>query len=240
MKRWLSFRSQPKNEKDLSLIRFIIKRFGYRPKNLLLFKIALTHKSVSNTSKKLISNERLEFLGDTILDAVIADFLFHKFPDEDEGYLTKVKAKIVSRKSLSAIGNMIHIEEHLVYQKGRSIQMSTLLGNAFEAIIGAMYLDGGYNAVKKSIFHTILRIYVDLPTLLKNEIDFKSKLFIWCQKNKLQLDFKPLKEEVDHGKWTYEMEVYINNKPYGRGSGKSKKIAEQNAAKESMELIGNL
>lgn len=240
MKPWFSFRSSPKNEKDLKLIRFIIKRFGYRPRNLLLFKIALTHKSVSNTSKKLVSNERLEFLGDTILDAVIADFLYQKFPNEDEGYLTKVKAKIVSRKSLSAIGKSLQIENYLIYQKGRSIQMSTLLGNAFEALIGAMYLDGGYNAVKKSIFHTILRIYVDLPSLLKNEIDFKSNLFIWCQKNKLNLEFRALKEEVNNGEWSYEMEVYVNNKPYGRGSGKSKKIAEQIAAKETMELIGNL
>lgn len=240
LKRWLSLRSQPKNKKDLSLIRFIIQCFGYRPKDLLLFKIALTHKSVSNTSKKLISNERLEFLGDTILDAVIADFLFHKFPEEDEGYLTKVKAKIVSRKSLSNIGKKINIDEHLVYQKGRSIQMSTLTGNAFEAIVGAIYLDGGYNEARKSIFHTILRIYVDLPTLLKNEIDFKSKLFIWCQKNHLKLEFITLKEESDHGVWRYEMEVYINNKPFGRGIGQSKKIAEQAAAKETMELIGNL
>ena len=103
MKRFFSFRSKNKSENELAVIRFLIKEFGYRPVNLLLFRIALTHKSISNTSKKLDSNERLEFLGDTILDAVIADFLFHKFPDEDEGYLTKIKAitasSIVSPKN---------------------------------------------------------------------------------------------------------------------------------------------
>ena len=240
MKRFFSFRSQNKSEKELSLIRFVIKEFGYRPKDLLLFKIALTHKSISNTSKKLDSNERLEFLGDTILDAVIADFLYHKFPDEDEGYLTKIKAKIVSRKSLAAIGNSMNIADHIVYQKGRSIRLSTLEGNAFEAIIGAIYLDGGYESVKKCIDHYVLRLHVDLSVLLEKEIDFKSKLFIWAQKNQLNIDFETLQEDLTDGKWTYEVEVSINKNKYGRGIGSSKKAAEQMASKETLNLMGEI
>lgn len=240
MKRWFSFRSQPKSEKDLSLIRFVIKNFGYRPKDLLLFKIALTHKSVSNTSRKLESNERLEFLGDTILDAVIADFLYHKFPEEDEGYLTKIKAKVVSRKSLATIGNSMNIADHIIYQKGRSIRIATLEGNAFEAVIGAIYLDGGYQAVKKCIHHNVFRLHVDLSSLLEKEIDFKSKLYIWAQKNHLNIEFKTLREDLNEGKWTYEVEVTINNKPYGRGTGPSKKAAEQMASKETLSLMGEI
>lgn len=238
MKGWFLFRSRPKSKNDLKLIRFLIKKFGYRPKNLLLFKIALTHKSISNISKKLISNERLEFLGDTILDAVIADYLYHKFPDEDEGYLTKVKAKVVSRKTLADIAESMNISELIVYQKGRNIRLATLEGNAFEAIIGAIYLDAGYEAVRKSIFHTVLRLHLDLATLLEKEIDFKSKLFIWSQKNKLNIDFKSIREELIDGEWHYEVEVYINSNPYGRGVGDSKKVAEQAASKETLELIG--
>jgi len=238
LKRWFSFRSSPKRKNDLKLIRFVIRKFGYRPKNLLLFKIALTHKSIANTSKDLISNERLEFLGDTILDAVIADFLYHKFPEEDEGYLTKIKAKIVSRKTLATIAASMNISDYIVYQKGRNIRLTTLEGNAFEALIGAIYLDAGYEAVKKSISHTVLRIHLDLPTLLEKEIDFKSKLFIWCQKNKLDIDFKSIREEIIDGEWHYEVEVFINSNPYGRGVGDSKKMAEQAASKETLDLIG--
>lgn len=240
MKWFFSFGSQNKSEKELSLIRFVIKEFGYRPKNLLLFKIALTHKSISNTSKKLDSNERLEFLGDTLLDAVIADFLYHKFPDEDEGYLTKIKAKIVSRKSFAAIGNSMNIADHIVYQKGRSIRISTLEGNAFEAIIGAIYLDGGYESVKKCIDHYVLRIHVDLSILLEKEIDFKSKLFIWAQKNQLNIEFETIQEDLTDGKWTYEVEVSINKNKYGRGIGSSKKSAEQMASKETLNLMGEI
>lgn len=240
MKWWQSFRSEPKSEKDLALIRFIIKNFGHRPKNLLHFKIALTHKSVSNTSKNLVSNERLEFLGDTILDAVIADFLYHKFPGEDEGYLTKIKAKVVSRKSLAAIGNSMGIGKHIIYQKGRSIRLATLEGNAFEAIIGAIYLDSGYEAVKKAIHHNVFRIHVDLSNLLEKEIDFKSKLFIWAQKNHLSIEFNTLREELNDGKWTYEVEVSINQKNYGKGIGSSKKSAEQMASKETLTLMGEI
>jgi ribonuclease-3 len=235
-----SFRSKPKSEKELTLIRFIIKEFGYRPKDVLLFKIALTHKSISNTSKKLVSNERLEFLGDTILDAVVADFLYHRFPDEDEGYLTKIKAKVVSRKSLAEIGHSMRIASQIVYQKGGSIRLATLEGNAFEAIIGAIYLDGGYEAVKKCIHHNVFRIHVDLSNLLEKEIDFKSRLYIWAQKNHLEIDFNTLREDLEDGKWTYEVEVIINHNTYGKGIGTSKKAAEQIASKETLILMGEI
>lgn len=238
MRKLFLFRSRPKSKNDLKLIRFIINKFGYRPKKLVLFKIALTHKSISNASDKLISNERLEFLGDTILDAIIADFLFHKFPDEDEGYLTKVKSKVVSRNTLTAIAQSMQLSDHIVYQKGRSIRLATLEGNAFEALIGAIYIDSGYEAAKKSIFHSVLRTHLDLPTLLEKEIDFKSRLYIWSQKNRLDIEFKLITEKFANGKWFYEVEVFINSNHYGRGTGDSKKAAEQSASKETLQLMG--
>lgn len=240
MKRWFSFRSRSKSEEELKIIRFIIKQFGYRPKDIELFKRALTHKSISNTSDQLVSNERLEFLGDTILDAVIADYLYHKFPDEDEGYLTKIKAKIVSRKSLAAIGQSMELAEYIRYQKGRSIRLSTLEGNALEALIGAIYLDSDFETVNKSINHYLLRFHVDLTQLLEKEIDFKSKLYIWTQKNHIDIEFKTIDESFDKGAWHYEVEIYINKTAYGRGEGSSKKAAEQMAAKETLSLIGEI
>lgn len=241
MFRWISiFSSVKRSKKDIQLIRFIIKTFGYRPRELSYFYEALTHKSISNKSNTLKSNERLEFLGDAIFDAVIANYLYSKFPEEDEGYLTKLKSKIVSRKSLSSIAEKIELRKHIVYQKGRSIKISTLEGNAFEALMGAIYLDGGYQAVHNTINHNIFRKYVDITSLIEEEIDFKSKLFIWTQKNKLVLDFKVLTEENTGDKWLYKVEVSINGQTYGLGSGTTKKVAEQAAAKETLVLMGEL
>jgi ribonuclease III len=236
---WFSFRFQPKTKEELDLIRFVIRQLGYRPENIQLFREALTHKSISNNTGGS-SNERLEFLGDAILDAVIAEYLYTKFPNEDEGYLTKLKSKVVSRQTLGGIAESIGVENHIIYQKGRAIKLSTLEGNAFEALIGAIYLDGGFEAVKRTIYHHVFRLHVDLSSLLEKEIDFKSRLFIWAQKNKLDIEFNVLEESSVNGSWRYEIEITINKQPYGRGVGESKKIAEQGAARETLMLIGEL
>lgn len=217
----------------------MIQRFGYRPKNLLFFEQALTHKSLSNATDDM-SNERLEFLGDAVFDAVIAEFLFQRFTGEDEGYLTKIKSKIVSRKTLSEIAESMELREVIRYHKGRSINLSTIEGNAFEALMGAIYLDGGYEEVKKCVNHQIFRKYLNLTRVLEEEIDFKSKLFIWCQKKRLQLEFIVESEENSGGNWVYTVLVRINDTAYGRGKGSAKKEAEQAAARETLELMGEI
>ena len=186
------------------------------------------------------SNERLEFLGDAILDAVIAEYLYQRFPAEDEGYLTKIKSKVVSRKSLGEIAETMELRSIIRYHQGRSINLSTIEGNAFEAIMGAIYLDGGYEAVKKSIEHHVFRKYVDLNRILEEEIDFKSRLFIWSQKKRLKLEFVVISEENIGGNWQYTVLVTINGTNYGRGIGSSKKIAEQAASKETLALMGEI
>ncbi len=226
-----------KSKEELELIGFILKKFGYRPKELKYFLKAITHKSFRNQEIEF-SNERLEFLGDAVLDSVVADYLFVKFEDEDEGYLTRIKSKIVNRKTLSDIGEAMNIRDILRYNQARSINLNTLEGNAFEAILGAIYLDGGYDSVKKSVQNYVFRNYVNINRLLEEEIDFKSKLFIWCQKKKLQLSFDVLKEVNTGSGWVYEVEVEINGKRYGRGKGSAKKLAEQESAKETLELLG--
>jgi ribonuclease-3 len=234
-----SFSPKRSNE-DLRLIRFVLKRFGHKPKELSYFYEAITHKSYSVLVDSPISNERLEYLGDAILDAVIAELLFLKFPNEDEGYLTKIKSKVVSRKTLSEIGERIQLRDILLYHKGRAINISTLEGNAFEALIGAIYLDGGYDAVRKSINNYIFRSYADLTKILEEEIDFKSKLFIWSQKKHIALEFVVLTEQSNQGDKSYEVLVQINDTPYGKGWGSTKKIAEQNAARETFVLLGEI
>lgn len=235
----LPFFSKKKTSAELDLIRFMVLRFGYRPKETRYFEKAVTHKSHSQATD-INSNERLEFLGDAVLDAVIAEYLFQRFPSEDEGYLTKLKSKVVSRKTLAEIAEAMEIRKILRYNAGRSINLSTIEGNAFEALMGAIYLDGGFEAVKKCIYNQILRKYVDLNRLLEEEIDFKSKLFIWCQRSKLNLDFKVINEENTAGNWIYTVRVEINDREYGQGIGSSKKSAEQAAAKETLELMGEI
>ena len=233
----ISLFTKKKTEEELKIIKFIIQKFGYRPKDLTYFTKAITHKSYVSSDPS-ITNERLEFLGDAMLDAFVADFLFKRFKDEDEGYLTRVKSKIVNRKTLSEIGETMGIREILRYNQARSINLSSLEGNAFEAILGAIYLDGGYNSVQNSVENFVFQKYVNLTRLLEEEIDFKSKLFIWCQKKKLNLEFIVLTEINQGGSWVYEIETNINNIKYGRGKGGSKKIAEQGAAKETLQLLG--
>lgn len=234
---FLFFRKKTKDE--IKIRKFILKRFGYRPKEISHFVEALTHKSLSNNSSEE-SNERLEFLGDAILDAVIAEFLFQRFPKEDEGYLTKIKSQLVSRKTLSVIAEEMELRKVIRYQKGRAINLNTLEGNAFEAIMGAIYLDGGYYAVKKSLQTHVLENYADLNRLLEEEIDFKSKLYIWSQKKQLKLEFEVLSETNLGSSWEYVILAKVNGANYGRGKGTSKKTAEQAASKETLELIGEV
>lgn len=235
-----SFFSPKKTKNEKAIKQFIIKRFGYRPINISFFSQAVTHKSLSNSSEFESSNERLEFLGDSILDAVIAEFVYIRFPKDDEGSLTKIKSKLVSRKTLSLIAEEMELREIIRYQKGRTINLNTLEGNAFEAIIGAIYLDSGYNAVKMAIHNHVFKNYADLNRILEEEIDFKSKLFIWSQKKQLQLDFVVISEENNGGSWIYTVLSTVNSVHYGRGVGTSKKTAEQAASKETLELIGEL
>ena len=178
-----------RTEGELKLYRFILKKFGYRPKRIAYFQKAVTHRSHINEEGHHYSNERLEYLGDAILDSITAEYLFLKFPENDEGALTKLKSKIVNRKNLSKLGEDIGIREVLLYNKSRSINISTLEGNAFEAIVGAIYLDGGYEKTKKILNEYVFRKYLDFNQILHEEIDFKSKLYIWCQRKKLKLPF---------------------------------------------------
>ena len=229
-----------KTEGELKLYRFILSKFGYRPNKIFYFQKAITHKSFLSHSENEYSNERLEFLGDAILDSITAEFLFLKFPESNEGALTKLKSKIVNRKNLCKLGQDIGIRDVLLYNNNRSINIATLEGNAFEALVGAIYLDGGYLKVKKVLEQTIFKRYLNFTQLLEEEIDFKSKLFIWCQRKKLSLTFNLLSEEHKNGKWEYSIQAQINQQEYGMGKGSSKKVAEQNASKETFELLGEI
>ena len=233
------FKKKKTNE-ELKVIRFVLAEFGYKPQKAAYFIQALTHKSSLTDHEQLAANERLEFLGDSILDAVVASFVYEKYPEIDEGQLTKIKSRIVNRKSLSAIGERIGIRKHLIYSQGRSINLAGLEGNAFEALIGAIYLDGGFDKTQRVLKDKVFRKHLNLNKLLEEELDFKSALFIWCQRKKLALEFVLADEKFIEGKAVYEMTVNINRTAYGKGKGHSKKEAEQAAAKETLGLMGEI
>lgn len=235
----LSFLSPKKSEEELVLIKFIIDGFGYRPIHLEYFKLAISHRSAELQDDNH-SNERLEFLGDAILDAVVAEFLFKKFPGNDEGYLTKLKSKVVNRKTLSEIGGKMHLRNILQFNTSRNLNIPAIEGNAFEAIIGAIYLDGGFEKAKQCLQNHVLRKFVDLNHLLEEEIDFKSRLIIWCQKKRMRFEFVVEDEKHIHGAWEYVVFIKINDREFGKGKAGSKKQAEQLAAKQTLELIGEI
>lgn len=229
-----------KNESDRKIANFVRTRFGVKIKNPLLYREAFTHKSYISIKEDVRFYERLEFLGDAILDAVIADYLFIKFPEKDEGFLTKLKAKLVSRKNLSKLANELDILPLIRYKKSSSIKTDTIAGNAFEALIGALYLDLGYNKTKRAIENHLLRHYINMDRILTEEIDFKSKLLIWSQRNRHDIDFAIINEKNFGNRWEYTAEVVIDDKGWGVGTGSSKKSAEQKASQETLILLGEI
>ncbi len=228
-----------KKSDDQLIVDYILENFGYKIRNIKIFKEAFTHKSLLNDAQ-LISNERLEFLGDSIIDSVIAKILYLKFPNEDEGFLTKLKSKLVSRRTLEIIADKIQIFRVLRYDKNLSIKLKTIQGNAFEAVIGAIFLDGGYASAEKSLKKYILKKHIDMREILIKEVDFKSRLFIWSQKNQTSFCFDVLSEKKKGLSWEYIIVVKINNQEYGRGIGSSKKKAEQLACQYTLEILNEL
>ncbi len=228
-------KSHPENPE---LLAFVRKSFGIRPKNTEVYIRAFKHKSVAKVNEQGFkeSNERLEFLGDSVIGTIVSEYLFEKFPHKPEGFLTQMKSKIVSRKSLNHLGEKTGIEPLIQYQKNNAI-FKSLLGNVFEALFGAIYLDKGYKVTKKVLIERVLIPYIDLEALEKTDIDFKSKLLIHSQKNKLNLEFRQLKEEKVKGKLQFTMGIFINDELQESAIGQSKRVAEQEAARMVLEKL---
>lgn len=213
---------------------------GYRFKNPDLLKEALSHKSFASESKSGLYNERLEFLGDSILAAVVAHQLYAEYPQEDEGSLSKKKAMLVSRPSLAAWAGEINLGAYLFLGVGEESSggriRQSLLGNALEALIGAIYLDGGYAAAEKFIRHWCGQRHANLA-----EADYKSRLQEMLQKRyKIPPQYAMVEAEgPDHDK-TFRVSVSIGKKTLGHGGGKTKKEAEQAAARDALDAMSRM
>ena len=227
-----------RKEKELYLSLYNI--IGVLPHNLSFYKTALLHKSVArrNDKGKPVNNERLEFLGDAILDAIVGDIVYEHFPGKREGFLTHTRSKIVQRETLNKLANDLGITR-LILSSGHSQSHNSYLGgNAFEALVGALYLDHGYTACMKFMKKQILGELINIDKVAYKEVNFKSKLIEWTQKHKICLEFKPLSFGKDkEGSPTFSFQVVLEGIACGEGSGYSKKESQQEAAKVTLQYI---
>ena len=216
------------------------KILGFKPGNLRLYELAFIHRSASFTLPNgiKVNNERLEFLGDAILDAILSDLLFSKFPDAPEGFLTKIRSRIVNREVLNHLALSMGIDAIVVSNINSGHTTKNLYGNAFEALIGAVFVDKGFRKTKKLFIKKVLKKYLDLDQIVNTDTDYKSLVFEWVQKKKANLIFT-YNEEYDFKikKSVFTTTLCINRKEIAKGQGMSKKEAEQEASSLAWKRI---
>lgn len=225
---------------DKELVRKLLPILGFVPTKTSTFKIAFSHKSnVSTKGYAIQNNERLEYLGDAVLGTIVAEYLFKKYPDADEGFLTKMRSKIVKRKSLNTIGDKMELD--IILSQYNSTRLSrSMLGNAVEALVGAVYLELGYHKTKRFVVRKILRSYVDIHELERVDDNYKSQLLEWCQKHGQSVNYKLLARYKYEKRDRFKVAVMIDGRKMGMADDFNKKSAEQNASEKAMKSLGIL
>lgn len=215
---------------------------GFIPGNVHLYKMAFRHKSVAVTIKEGAknSNERLEFLGDAVLGSVVAELLFKKYPYKDEGFLTEMRSKIVSRANLNQLSRKLGFNEMIQFD-ARMIsfpnKQGSLLGDAFEALIGAVYLDKGYVFTKRFLLNRIIKPHVDIQLLEQTETNFKSRLIEWCQHTGKEILFQQTDNPEGESSKMFSIEAVVDGVVCGLGRDFNKKSAEKLAAEKACEFL---
>jgi ribonuclease-3 len=227
---------------DRALVRKLKNMLGFVPGNLSLYRMAFRHRSVAITLKNgtKSSNERLEFLGDAVLGAVVAELLFKLYPYRDEGFLTELRSKIVSRVHLNQLAKKLGID-HLIEYDNRMVsfpaKQTSLLGDAFEALIGAVYLDKGYEFTKQVIIRQIIHPHVDIHTLEFTETNFKSKLIEWCQRHGKDVLFELIANPEGEPEKLFTVNAVVDGEICGQGKDFNKKNAEKMAAEKACQSL---
>jgi ribonuclease-3 len=213
---------------------------GFVPGNINIYKLAFSHKSSQNEKSVLSqNNERLEYLGDAVLGTIVAEYLFKKYPDSNEGFLTKMRSKIVKRKTLNRIGDKMELDG--VLQEFNNTRLSrSMLGNAVEALVGAIYLDAGYAFTQKYIVENILRRYLDIHELENYDDNYKSQLLEWCQKHGKTISYKLISRYKFEKRDRFKVGVFVNNQRIATADDFNKKSAEQAASEKAMIELGFL
>jgi len=227
------------NRKYVKVLKNLL---GFVPGNLALYKMAFRHKSVAQNIRKGVknSNERLEFLGDAVLGSVVAEVLFKLYPYEDEGFLTELRSKIVSRVNLNQLARKLGFEK-LIEFDNRALnaqRQGSLLGDAFEALIGAVYLDKGYDFTKHFLINYIIKSHIDIHKLEQTETNFKSKLIEWCQRHGKDISFDLVDNLEGENTKLFTVQASVDGEVAGMGKEFSKKNAEKLAAEKACETLG--
>lgn len=221
--------------------QYIKNVLGYKPKDMDLYKQALAHRSATgmNANGTKLNNERLEYLGDTVLSTVIADFLYRKYPCANEGFLTNLRSKIVNRDHLNKLSQKIGLDAYIKKNNANLSLSRYINGDAFEAFIGAIYLDKGYNFTHKVIIERIVGTYIDVDLLEKKDTNYKGRLLTWAQKNRRPIRYQVAQELRVPGKQKqYIVHLYIDEKFVSEGCDFTIKAAEQHAAMSACEELG--
>lgn len=226
--------------RDKNFARKLSPLLGFVPANLSIFKLAFSHKSTtSEKANGLQNNERLEYLGDAVLGTIVAEYLFKKYPGKDEGFLTKMRSKIVKRKALNKIGDKMGLDV-LLNEYNQTRLSRSMLGNAVEALVGAVYLECGYSGTRDFVIQKVLRNYVDVHELEKVDDNYKSQLLEWCQKNGQSVSYKLLARYKFEKRDRFKVAVVINGEKMATADDFNKKSAEQTASEKAMQALGIL
>ncbi|MBR5325889.1 MAG: ribonuclease III [Prevotella sp.] len=227
-----------RKEKELFSALYAI--LGFYPRNIEYYKQALMHKSIRkrNDKGKPLNNERLEFLGDAILDAAVGYIVYRHYGGKREGFLTNTRSKLVSRDTLGKLANEMGLGQLLVSSGHSTSHNSYVEGNAFEALVGAIYLDRGYDACLEFFEKRVLGKYINLDKVAFKEVNFKSKLLEWSQKNRVRMEFQMLKQlKDDNGSPIFSFQVMLEGIEGEKGKGYSKKEAQQMASRETLQRL---
>jgi len=230
------FNKEKDNKELIMFLRYVL---GCKPKNIFLYKQSLIHRSSSHFDLRgnKINNERLEYLGDTVLNTIVGDYLFKKYPYHGEGFLTEMRSKIVSRASLNKLSLKIGLNKQIEYSKDSNGKFVSMDGDAFEALVGALYLDHGYNKTYKIITQKILNIHLDIDSLETAGWNYKSKIIDWGQKNRQKVSFEVIDTIYVHGRKQYKVQVLINGEPKESAVEFSIKAADQLAAEKTYKKM---
>lgn len=224
-------------ETEASFKKNLKNVLGFAPGKVTLYRTALTHRSVRDTADE--NNERLEYLGDAILSGIVADFLFKKYPYKEEGFLTEMRSKMVNRNKLNEIAIRMGLKKITYYNRfDNSLKMSQIFGNTLEAVVGAIYLDKGFEKTKKWVMECIIIPHLFMEDLENLEINHKNKLYGWANKNGKNLEFETLEERMEGGRRLFTIGAVVDGSLLAQGKAYNKKDASQIAAAIAIEKLG--
>jgi len=225
------------NDNNVSFKKSLRNVLGFTPGKVALYKAALTHRSVRDTADE--NNERLEYLGDAILSGIVADFLFKKYPYKEEGFLTEMRSKMVNRNKLNEIAIKMGIKKVTFFNKfDNSLKMSQIFGNTLEALVGAVYLDKGFDKTKKWVLEVIIIPHLFMEDLENLEINNKNKLYGWANKNGKNLEFETLDEKIEGGRRLFTIGAMVDGVCLAEGKAYNKKDASQIASSIAITKLG--